>query len=171
MKPIPTVEYLDLKSFMGPWYVIANIPTYFEKEAFNAVETYELNEDGTVATTFTFNKGSYNGDKKQYNPKGYVKDKKTNALWDMQFIWPFKSEYRVIYLDDTYSTTIIGRNKRDYVWIMSRSSKIDKDKLDSLVKFVADKGYDINKIQKVPQKWPAEVLPSSGGDRPIMVVL
>ena len=38
MKPIHTVEYVDLNRFMGDWYVIASIPTFIEKESFNAVE-------------------------------------------------------------------------------------------------------------------------------------
>ena len=49
-----TVDYVDLERFMGDWYVIANIPTFLEKGAHNAVETYALNDDGTIATTFTF---------------------------------------------------------------------------------------------------------------------
>ena len=48
-----TVDYVDIDRFMGPWYVIANIPTFLEKGAYNAVETYSLNDDGTIATTFT----------------------------------------------------------------------------------------------------------------------
>jgi apolipoprotein D and lipocalin family protein len=27
--PLETVEYVDLERFMGDWYVIANIPTFF----------------------------------------------------------------------------------------------------------------------------------------------
>ena len=58
MKPIHTVEKVDLNRFMGDWYVIANIPTFIEKDAYNAIETYRLEDDGTVATTFRFNTGS-----------------------------------------------------------------------------------------------------------------
>ena len=50
--PMPTVAKVDLPRFMGPWYVIATIPTFLEKDAWNAVETYELAADGTIATTF-----------------------------------------------------------------------------------------------------------------------
>ena len=32
------------------------------------------NEDGTIATTFTFNKGSFDGELKQYHPKGFILD-------------------------------------------------------------------------------------------------
>ena len=37
-----TVPHVDLPRFMGPWYVIASIPTFLEKEAYGAVESYEL---------------------------------------------------------------------------------------------------------------------------------
>ena len=42
---------------MGDWYVIANIPTFLEKDAYNAVESYRLDENGVIHTTFRFNKG------------------------------------------------------------------------------------------------------------------
>ena len=71
----------------------------------------------------------------------------------MQFIWPFKAEYRVIYLDDNYQTTIIGRSKRDYVWLMSRESSIDEKSYAALIAFIEAQGYDINKVQRVPQVW------------------
>lgn len=153
LKPIDTVEHVDLKRFMGEWYVIANIPTFIETDAYNAIETYKMNEDGSIATTFTFRKGSAEGNRKQYNPTGFIVDKQSNALWDMQFIWPFKAEYRVIYLDDDYQTTIIGRSKRDYVWLMSRQPGIDENSYRSLLGFIQSQGYDIDKVQKVPQVW------------------
>ena len=52
--PIKTEENVDLQRFMGDWYVIANIPTFIEKGAHNAIESYKLDKDGTVATTFSF---------------------------------------------------------------------------------------------------------------------
>ena len=33
-----TVPHVDLPRFMGPWYVIASIPTFLEKDAYGAVE-------------------------------------------------------------------------------------------------------------------------------------
>lgn len=59
MPPLETVDQVDLQRFMGDWYVIANIPTFVEKGAHNAVESYSLDEDGSIATTFTFRKGGF----------------------------------------------------------------------------------------------------------------
>ena len=119
--PLETVDRVDLERFMGDWYVIANIPTFIERDAYNAVESYRLDDDGTIATTFTFRKDSFDGPEKRYTPRGFVRDTESNAEWGMQFIWPIKGDYRIIYLDEHYSVTIIGRNKRDYVWLMARS--------------------------------------------------
>ena len=148
-----TVDYVDLERFMGDWYVIANIPTFLEKGAHNAVETYEMNEDGTIATTFTFRDGSFDGDKKEYNPKGFVRDTGSNALWGMRFIWPIKADYRIVYLDDDYSQTIIGRQKRDFVWIMAREPNISEEDYQMLLGVVESLGYDLSKVERVPQQW------------------
>ena len=148
-----TVANVDLDRFMGSWYVIANIPTFVEKGAHNAIETYELNDDGTIATTFTFRKNSFDGKKKEYNPKGFVLDSATNARWGMRFIWPLKSDYRIVYLDDEYTQTIIARQARDFVWIMARTSTIPEDDYERLVEVISTLGYDTSKIQRVPQSW------------------
>lgn len=148
-----TVDYVDIDRFMGPWYVIANIPTFLEEGAHNAVETYTLNDDGTIATNFTFRKDGFDGKLKEYNPKAFVMDKETNALWGMRFVWPIKADYRIVYLDEEYSLTIIGRQDRDYVWIMARTPTISDIDYDRLVAVVASLGYDTAKLQTVPQRW------------------
>ena len=150
-----TVAYVDLDRFMGSWYVIANIPTFLEKGAHNAIETYELNDDGTIATTFTFNADGFDGKLKEYKPKGFVLDTQSNALWGMRFVWPIKADYRIVYLDEDYTQTIIGRNKRDFVWIMARSPQISDEDYRRLIGVVEDLGYDTSSIQRVPHQ-PAE---------------
>jgi apolipoprotein D and lipocalin family protein len=152
MVPMETVPNVDIERFMGDWFVIANIPTFIEKEAFNAVESYRLDGDGTILTTFTFNKGDFDGPQKRYSPRGFIRDETTNAVWGMQFVWPIKAEYRIIYLDADYTTTVIGRTKRDYVWIMSRSRSISDKLYQDLLQFLASQGYDPEKVQRVPQR-------------------
>lgn len=150
---LPTVAHVDLDRFMGSWYVIANIPTFMETDAYNAVETYRLRADGSIDTTFTFREDGFDGELKTYTPRGFVRNTDTNAEWGMQFIWPIKADYRVIYLDPDYLTTIVGRNKRDYVWIMARQPSIDPAELDTMLRIVHDAGYDTAKIRMVPQRW------------------
>jgi apolipoprotein D and lipocalin family protein len=151
-----TVERVDLPRFMGDWYVIANIPTILERGAHNAVESYALEADGSIATTFTYRAGSFNGKRRQYHPRGFIIDRQTNALWGMRFIWPIKADYRITYLSDDYSQTVVGRQKRDYVWIMARTPRIPETDYDRLLALVAAQGYDVSRVQRVPQQWPEQ---------------
>ena len=148
-----TVDHVDIDRFMGPWYVIANIPTFLEKGAHNAVETYALNDDGTIATTFVFREDSFDGKRKEYTPRAWVLDTDTNARWGMRFVWPIKADYRVAWLDEDYSMTVIAREDRDFVWIMARTPAISDADYDELVTFVSSIGYDASKIERVPQQW------------------
>lgn len=150
---LPTVDYVDIERFMGDWYVIANIPTFLEKDAHNAVETYRLADDGTIETTFVFRKGGFDGKRKQYNPRAWIRNEETNAVWGMQFLWPIKADYRIVYLDTNYTRTIIARNKRDFVWLMARTPSIDESDYNEMVRRVEEMGYDISRLKRVPQRW------------------
>jgi apolipoprotein D and lipocalin family protein len=149
--PMATVPHVDLQRFMGDWHVIANIPTFIEKNAYNAVESYRLLPDGTIATTFTFNKGGFDGPQKRYTPHGFVIDTTTNARWGMRFVWPVKADYRILYLTPDYGVTVIGRQPRDYLWIMARTPRIDDAAWQAALDAARAAGYDISRVQKVPQ--------------------
>ena len=147
----PIAKKVDLVRFMGDWHVIAHIPVFLEKDAYNAVERYELADDGSIPTTFTFNKGSLGGPVKTMRPKGFVYDRENNAEWRMQFLWPFKAAYLITYLADDYGTTIIGVPSRRYAWIMARTKTLPDEEYKELVKELERQGHDISKLRKVPQ--------------------
>jgi len=150
---LETVDYVDLEKFMGDWYVIANIPTFIEKGAVNAIESYKLDSKGRVKTTFTFRKDNADGPQKKYSPTGFIYNKETNAEWRMQFLWPFKSPFLVIDLDDKYSYTVIGVPSRKYVWIMAREYKMSDDLYNKIVSKLDSVGYDITRIERITQDW------------------
>ena len=79
--------------------------------------------------------------------RDFIKDKGSNAIWGMQFIWPIKADYRIVYLDESYQQTIIGRMSRDYVWIMARTPKIPESDYAKLVSNVESLGYDVDLLQ------------------------
>ena len=152
--PLQSVDSVDIARFMGDWYVIACIPTSIERHAYDALESYRLAPDGRVLTTFSFRDGSFEGPPKRYHPVGFIKDGSKGAVWEMQFIWPFKSDYRVMYLDRQYTQTVIGRQKRDYAWIMARTRTIPAADFAQLTILLTAQGYDIAGLRKVPQREP-----------------
>ena len=152
-EPLQTVPYVDIDRFMGDWYVIANIPTFIEKRATNAIESYKLNNQGEIETTFSFFQDSPSGKKKVYRPKGFIHNSQTNAEWRMQFLWPFKSPFLIIDLADDYSYTVIGIPSRKYVWIMARDYKMPDDLYNNIISDLEKVGYDITKIERITQVW------------------
>ena len=149
--PVTLVAQVDLARFMGDWYVIANIPTYFEKGAHNAKDTYRLDADGSIPTTFSFNAGGFDGPLKTYTSRGFVLDGGKNAVWGQHYVWPIKADYRISYLSADYQHVVITRQKRDYVWIMARTPTISDADYERLASFVATQGYDRAQLQRVPQ--------------------
>jgi len=150
--PLPTVANVDLERFMGRWYVLASIPTFLERGAHNAVETYRREGDGTIATTFTFRRDSFDGKTAEYRPRGYV-SAESPAVWGMQFVWPIKAEYRIVYLAPDYSQTVIGRSARDYVWLMARTPEISAADYEQFLELIHEIDYDTTKVERVPHRW------------------
>jgi apolipoprotein D and lipocalin family protein len=151
--PMPPVAQVDLDRFMGDWYVIAAIPSWPERNAYNAVESYARLPDGKIQTTFRYRDDGFDGKLKTMRPVGTVQADSGNAIWGMQFIWPIKAEYVVTYLDSDYRTVIIGRSKRDYVWIMSRTPVLADQDYDRLKARVGALGYATKALRRVPQQW------------------
>src|SRR5947209_8453412 len=110
LPPITPVLHVEIPRFMGDWYVIATIPTPFEKEAWNAVETYVLEPQGDVATSFRFRHGAVDGPVKVIHSTGFIKKDTGNAVWGVQVFWPIKAQYVVAYLKEDYSQTIVARD-------------------------------------------------------------
>ena len=148
-----TVDYVDLERFMGDWYVIANIPTILEKGATNATESYKLDKDGSIKTTFTYYKNSPGGKKVVTNPRGFVVDTTTNAEWTMRFFRLLNFPFYIIHLDEDYMNTVIGMPSRKYVWLMSRLPHMEETTYSSILDELAKIGYDTSLIKKVMQDW------------------
>jgi len=149
------VEYVDIERFMGDWFVIANIPTLFEKGAVNAIENYTWNsEKEIIEVSFDYRKGSPDGKPKHMTQKGFIYNTETNAEWRVQPLWPLKLGYLIIDLADDYSYTVIGVPNRKYLWIMARDSTLPNDIYQTILEKVKKQGYDLDQIQMVPQVWP-----------------
>jgi apolipoprotein D and lipocalin family protein len=156
LPPIQPVPQVDIQRFMGKWYVIASIPTHFEKDAYNAVETYSLDADGHVATSFRFRDGSFESKVKTIHSTGYIHPDTGNAVWGVEVFWPFKAQYIVAYLKDDYSEVIVARDARDYTWVMARTPTVPQADYDALVARVKALGYSLKDLRKVPQQWPEQ---------------
>ena len=155
-KPLPMEDSVNIKSFMGPWFVQGYTPILVDKEAHNAVEHYYQDDAGKILTTYQFRDGSFDGKIKTYQPTGFVQDDPSNAYWKMQFLWPIKADYIIIYLDEDKGHTIIGHPNRKYAWIMTRETSIPEDTYTFLLNKLKPLDYDLSVVQRLPQNWATD---------------
>jgi apolipoprotein D and lipocalin family protein len=152
MTILKTVESVDVKRYMGTWFEIAKFPQRFEKGLVGITADYTLLENGKVRVLNSGYKGDFNGKLKTIKGKAWVVDTATNAKLKVSFFWPFAGNYWILELGKDYEYAVVGEGSRKYLWILSRTPQMDEAVYNELLKRVQDKGFDISKLEKVPQK-------------------
>jgi apolipoprotein D and lipocalin family protein len=152
--PIQPVAHVDLQRYVGRWYVIAMIPTSAERGAHNAVETYQLDKDGTVCTWYRLRPDSFTAPVKLIESTASVVSGTGNAQWRVHLYWLLRVQYLVGWLRPDYSQVMVVRDKRDYLWYMARTPRVSEADYQAMLARAKAMGYDTAKIVKVPQRWP-----------------
>jgi len=149
--PLKAVDYVDLPRFMGDWWVIAHIPYWLERDTYDSKDTYRMRPDGKMDNIFSYRKGGFDGPEKVMNGIAWVADKKSNAEWRVQFLWPIALPYYVLYLDPGYRFMAVGHPSRDYGWVMARDKRMTDEDYAEVMSALAKQGYDPARFRKVPQ--------------------
>lgn len=152
-KPIAPVSHVKLSEYMGRWYVIASIPTRFGRGGYDQVETYHLEPNRRICTSFRFHQGGFDGPLKTIHSTATVVPGSGNAQWQVHLFWLLRLQYLVAWLAPDYSRVIVARDARDYVWLMSRTPQISAGEYRRMVARAGAMGYDLRKLRKVPQRW------------------
>ena len=152
MIELKTVEHVDVKRYMGTWFEIAKLPQRFEKGLVGIKANYTLLPDGKVEVLNSGYKEDFNGKMKTIKGKAWVADTATNAKLKVSFFWPFTGNYWIIELGKDYEYAVVGDESRKYLWILSRTPQMDETLYNELLKRVQDRGFDVSKLEKVPQK-------------------
>ena len=143
--PLPlleTVKSVDLSRYVGLWYEFGRYPNKFEApDCTNVTAEYTLRDDGKITvvnTCFLPQKNKI----KSVKGKAWVVNKETNAQLKVSFFWPFSGKYWIIGLADDYSWALVGEPKRKFLWILTRTPKIEDATLEQIKKIIVEKGYD-----------------------------
>ena len=147
-----TVKNLDLKRYLGTWYEIARFPHSFEKDLQGVTATYSLREDGKIKVLNQGYKGSINGPLKVAEAKAKIPDPTKPARLRVSFFLFFYSDYLVLELDPDYQWALVGSKSENFLWILSRTSKMDPAVYNNLVNKAKERGYDISRLEKVIHK-------------------
>ncbi len=147
---LKTVSAVDLNRYLGKWYEIARYPNRFEKGcASDVTAQYTFRPDGKIEVINSCRQA----DGKMKTSKGSAKvaDKQTNAKLKVTFFWPFYGNYWIIDLDPDYRYAVVSEPGRDYLWILSRTPKLDPSVFDAITNRLRQNGFDPSRLIKPPQ--------------------
>jgi apolipoprotein D and lipocalin family protein len=150
-QPLQTVPSVDLKKYAGKWYEIASYPQRFQKGCHGTTAEYTWTEKGYVIVENRCSKGSLTGKQSSIKGKAFVEKNSGNARLNVQFFWPFKSKYWIIDLADDYSYAVVSHPNRKYLWILSRTSKLDDTTYQQILSRLKEKKFDLTKLQRTEQ--------------------
>ena len=152
---VNTVSFVDLNKYAGRWYEIAKIPNSFQKKCVrNTTAEYKLRDDGNIDV---INKCiEEDGTVNEAEGLAKVVDEKTNAKLKVSFVSIFGfhlfwGDYWIIGLDKGYEYAVVGHPTRKYGWILSRTPKLAKEKLQEAYSILQDNGYNLKDFEMTIQ--------------------
>ena len=137
---LEVVSSVDLSRYVGRWFEIARLPNRFEKKCADSVTaTYALRPDGKIEVVNRCRKSS--GEYTTAKGKAKIVDKKTNAKLKVTFFWPFYGDYWILDLGSNYEYAVVGDPSREYLWILSRTPRIEEALYQQLLGKMAARGF------------------------------
>ena len=148
---LKTVQNVDLNKYSGKWYEIASYPQRFQKGCHCTTAEYTLSEKGYVIVINRCKKDSINGKQPFIQGKAFVVKNSGNAKLKVQFFWPFTGKYWIIDLADDYSYAVVSHPNKKYLWILSRTPKMEDTIYKNILSRLNEKGFDLSKLQITKQ--------------------
>ena len=154
---LSTIPSLDVARYMGTWYEIAKYPNWFQKKcAGGARADYSLMSDGRVKV---INRCPIaGGDLSEAIGVARQIGSSTSPKLEVRFAPAWLSflplvwgDYWVIELDDDYQLVAVSEPKREYLWILSRTPKVDPASYNTLLTRLRQKGFDLHKLEVTQQ--------------------
>jgi apolipoprotein D and lipocalin family protein len=148
---LQTVPNVDINKYLGKWFEIASYPQIFQKGCHCTTAEYSLSKKGYVIVENRCNKDSILGKQSYIKGKAFVEENSGNAKLKVQFFWPFSGKYWIIDLANDYSYAVVSHPNKKYLWILSRTSKMDDAVYQGILSRLKSKGFDLQKLQKTEQ--------------------
>jgi apolipoprotein D and lipocalin family protein len=145
------VSGFELQRYLGTWYEIARLDHSFERGLSRVTAEYSMRNDGGVRVV---NKG-YNATDSKWSEavgKAYFTGDSNVGQLKVSFFGPFYGGYNIVELDKTaYRYSLVVGPDRDYLWILSRTPRMDPADLRMLIDKATELGFATDELIFVKQ--------------------
>ena len=151
--PVQSVPAVELDRYLGKWYEIASFPMFFQRMCVaDTTAEYSQGEDGVVLVKNRCRRDD--GSFAEANGKARVVPDTGSAQLKVSFFWPFSAPYWVIGLAPDYSWAVVGNPNREYLWILSRTPRLEPQQLEAARAAAVAQGYDLAQLRTTRQAAP-----------------
>jgi len=152
---VPVVDFVDLDKYVGKWYEISSIPTWFADDLVCVTATYTFKENGKITVFNQGYKDSPEGKLDNITGTAWVPDSNVPSRLRVSFFPLISSQYNISALDEiNYTYAMVTSSSYDFLWILSRTPQLDQSIYNGLVQQAEDWGYDISRLKLTPQNCP-----------------
>ena len=155
--PPATVTQVDIDRYLGLWYQVAGYPFFATDDLVGITAEYSLLENGNVQVLNKGFVGSFDGPLDTIVGEARVVDPATNAKLAVRFPEVlggiFEGEYWIIRLDEVdYNYAVVSDSLRMTLFILSRTPTMEESVLNELLDSLAEDGFDISRVNLIPQQ-------------------
>ncbi|MGS1126721.1 lipocalin family protein [Rhodanobacter sp. UC4437_H4] len=152
--PIRPVHTADVGRYLGRWHVLAAITPRFERDSYNAVETFRRNDDGSLCIWLRQRHGGFDAPARLFKSTASVVEGSGHGEWRVRFFAFLSARYLVGWLKADGTQAMVVRDARDYLWFLSRTPTVSEADYAAMLDRASAMGYDPTAIRRVPQRWP-----------------
>tara|TARA_R110002072_G_scaffold64203_2_gene159188 strand:+ start:28956 stop:29501 length:546 start_codon:yes stop_codon:yes gene_type:complete len=157
VKDVPnTVDYVDVKQYMGLWYEIGRFDNSFQRKCGQTTAEYSLLKSGKVKVVNSCKQPKKHGKLKVAKAIARIADKESNSKLKVSFVpilkyfGVFAGDYWILALDENYQHVLVGDSNRKFLWILSRTPVLAEQTIQELLSVADREGFDTSKFKMSP---------------------
>lgn len=148
-EPLDVAPSVDLARFQGKWFEIAKLPRYTQNYCMGTT-TFFMMRDGGLDVTNECRLGKLDGEVKSSAARVDVTGEGGNSKLNIQ-VGAFSGDYWVLEVGEHYEYAVVGVPSRKYLWILSRTPKLDQAVVDGIVGRMKAANFPTTRLEFTPQ--------------------
>lgn len=147
-RPMASVTEFDVNAYLGTWYEVARYPVSFQRSCTATTATYGPLDENTITVENACREDTPDGPLRKISGTAAVAGPgQLRVKFDtVPFI---RAPYWVLWVDDTYTTAVVGVPNGRAGWILARTPQISSAKQARSLEVLKANGYDTSALINV----------------------
>jgi apolipoprotein D and lipocalin family protein len=154
------VPEVDLGRYAGRWFEIARLPNRFQSKCASEVTAvYTPRPDGRLTVTNRCRRADGGVDEAvgiarrvPGRPASILEVRFAPAF--LSFLPAVWGDYQIIALDPEYRHALVGTSDRQFLWVLSRTPRLETEVLQALLADAKAQGFDTDAVTRTPRAQP-----------------